>query len=80
MCRLSKFKPVKAGKIIKVLDHLGFVSVRQKGSHLIMKHGDGRIAVIPIHSDEEIGRGLLQEIIRGAKITREEFLDLLNRY
>jgi predicted RNA binding protein YcfA (HicA-like mRNA interferase family) len=45
-----------------------------------MKHGDGRIAVIPIHSDEEIGRGLLQEIIRGAKITREEFLDLLNRY
>ena len=45
-----------------------------------MKHVDGRIAVIPIHSDEEIGRGLLQEIIQGAKITREEFIDLLNRY
>ena len=77
---MSKFKPVKAGKVIKILDHLGFVSVRQKGSHLIMKHVDGRIAVIPIHSDEEIGRGLLQEIIQGAKITREEFIDLLNRY
>ena len=77
---MSKFEPVKAGKIIKILDHLGFVSVHQKGSHLIMKHVDGRIAVIPIHSDEEIGRGILQEIIQGAKITREEFIDLLNRY
>ena len=77
---MSKFKPVKAGKIIKVLDHLGFVSARLKGSHLIMKHVDGRIVVIPIHSDEEIGRGLLQEIIRGAKITREEFLELLNKF
>jgi predicted RNA binding protein YcfA (HicA-like mRNA interferase family) len=43
-----------------------------------MKPADGRIAVIPVHSDEEIGRGLLQEIIRGAKISREEFLALLN--
>ena len=77
---MSKFEPVKAGKIIKILDYLGFVSVHQKGSHLIMKHVDGRIAVIPIHSDEEIGRGILQEIIQGAKITREEFIDLLNRY
>ena len=77
---MSKFKPVKAGKIIKVLDHLGFVSVRQKGSHLIMKHVDGQIVVIPIHSDEEIGRGLLQEIIRGTKSTREEFLKLLNKF
>jgi predicted RNA binding protein YcfA (HicA-like mRNA interferase family) len=71
---LSKFKPVKAGKIIKVLDHLGFVSARQKGSHLIMKHVDGRIVVIPIHSDEEIGRGLLQEIIRGQKLRLKNFL------
>ena len=80
MCRLSKFKPVKAGKNIKVLDYLEFVSVRQKGSHLIMKHVDGRIVVIQIHSDEEIGRDLLQEIFRGTKITREEFLDLLNKF
>jgi len=51
--------------------------VRQKGSHLFLKHLDGRITVVPIHKGEEIGRGLLRKIVRDSKLTREEFLKFI---
>ena len=74
-----KLKPVKAEKVIKVLKKLGFQVVRQKGSHVIMKHPDGRVTVVPVHGGEELGRGILREIIGDAKISKEEFLELLRK-
>jgi predicted RNA binding protein YcfA (HicA-like mRNA interferase family) len=35
------------------------------------------VAVVPVHPGEDIGRGLLFKIMKDAKITREEFLKLL---
>ena len=70
-------RPLPARKVIKILSRLGFKTVRQRGSHVILKHPDGRVTVIPIHSGEDIGRGLLSKIIKDAKITREQFLELL---
>jgi hypothetical protein len=32
---------------------------------------------VPVHKGEEIGRGLLRKIIKDAKLSREEFLKLL---
>ncbi len=43
--------------MIKALAKIGFQSVRQRGSHLIMKHPDGRSTVIPVHPGEELGAG-----------------------
>jgi len=74
-----KLKPVKAEKVIKALSKLGFQIVRQKGSHVIMKHPDGRVTVIPVHKGEELGRGILREIIKDAKVSKEEFLKLLKK-
>ena len=74
-----KLKPVKAEKIIKALSKLGFQIVRQKGSHVIMKHPDGRVTVIPVHKGEELGRGILREIIKDAKVNKKEFLKLLKK-
>ena len=74
-----KLKPVKAEKVIKVLSKLGFQTVRQKGSHVIMKHPDGRITVIPVHKGEDLGRGILREIIKDTKVNKEEFLKLLKK-
>jgi Predicted periplasmic or secreted lipoprotein len=76
---LSKFKPVKVRKVIKVLSTLGFVVIRQKGSHMVMKHEDGRVTVIPVHEDEDLGRGILLEIIKDMKLTKEEFVTLLDK-
>ncbi|MCC5997554.1 MAG: type II toxin-antitoxin system HicA family toxin [Thermofilum sp.] len=70
-------RPVPADKVIKVLMKVGFKPVGQKGSHIILKHEDGRVTVIPVHKGEEIGRGLLSRIIKEAGLTREEFLKLL---
>lgn len=69
-------RPTPAKKV-KALTKIGFNVVRQRGSHVIMKHPDGRVTVIPVHSGEEIGRGLLMKIIKDIRITKEEFLKLL---
>jgi len=70
-------RPLRAEKLIKALAKVGFKPARQRGSHVILKHNDGRVTVIPAHRGEEIGRGLLSKIIKAAGLTREEFLKLL---
>lgn len=77
--RLSKLRPVKAEKVVKALSKLGFEIARQKGSHLVMKHPDGRVTVIPIHSGEDLGRGILRQIAHDAKIGKDEFLKVLDQ-
>ncbi|MGB9659411.1 MAG: type II toxin-antitoxin system HicA family toxin [Nitrososphaerales archaeon] len=74
---MKKLRPVKADKLINALSKIGFKPVRQRGSHLIMKHDDGRLTVIPIHKGEEIGRGLLRKIAFDAKIKPEELMKLI---
>ncbi len=52
--------------------------IRQRGSHVVMnkRTPEGKVnLVVPRH--QEIDKGTLLEIIRQAKLTREEFLDLL---
>lgn len=70
-------RPLPARKIIKVLEKIGFKPVRQRGSHVILKHADGRVTVVPVHKGEQIGRGLLSKIIKDAGLTKEEFLNIL---
>lgn len=72
-------KPLPSRKIIKALSILGFRIVRKHGSHIVMKHSDGRMTVIPVHPGEEIGLGLLLKIIKDARISKEQFLELLKK-
>jgi len=69
--------PTPSKKVIKALIKIGFQIVRQKGSHIVLKHSDGKITVVPIHPREEIGRGLLAKIIRDTGLSKEEFLRTL---
>jgi len=69
-----KLKPLPSRQVINILEQLGFEKVRQRGSHVFFRHPDGRTTIIPIHKGEDIGRGLLQEIIKDTKLTKEEFL------
>lgn len=50
-------KPIPADRLIKILAKIGFKPVRQRGSHVILRHADGRSTVIPVHKGEEIGEG-----------------------
>ena len=75
---MAKLPRLSGKEVAKALSKNGFVSIRQKGSHLIMKKqtSEGEIGlVVPMH--KEIDKGTLLEIIRQSKLTREEFLKLL---
>jgi predicted RNA binding protein YcfA (HicA-like mRNA interferase family) len=71
-------KSLAARKVIRVMEKIGFLKIRQKGSHLIMRHPDGRMTVIPVHRGEDIGPGLLLGIIKDSGLKKQEFLDLLD--
>ena len=71
MSRLTQLPP---RKVLRALEALGFQAIRQKGSHMVMRHPDGRTTVVPVHPGEDIGCGLLRKIIRDARVDVEEFL------
>jgi predicted RNA binding protein YcfA (HicA-like mRNA interferase family) len=48
-----------------------------KGSHHFLKHPDGRKTVVPVHSGETIGPGLLLKILRTCEIDLEQLDKLL---
>jgi predicted RNA binding protein YcfA (HicA-like mRNA interferase family) len=73
-----KLKPLPSKRVIQILERLGFKKIRQRGSHVFLRHPDGRTTIVPIHKGEDIGRGLLQEIIRDTKLTKEEFLKYMD--
>lgn len=74
---MSQFPSLTGKEVIKALRKIGFEVARVKGSHHIMAHADGRRTVVPVHSGETLGRGLLSHILRDCKITKDEFLQLL---
>ena len=73
-----KLKPLPSKKVIQILEQIGFEKIRQRGSHVFFRHPDGRTTIVPVHKGEDIGRGLLQEIIKDTKLTKEEFLKYLD--
>ena len=65
--------PVLSGKqVLSALTRLGFAEIHRKGSHVKMKHADGRLIVFPFH--DEIDRYTLKGALRDAEIEIEDFL------
>jgi predicted RNA binding protein YcfA (HicA-like mRNA interferase family) len=64
-------------ELISALQKIGFHVVRQKGSHVRMKHEDNRVISIPVHARKTIGKGLLLKILRDADLTKDELINLL---
>ncbi len=74
---MDKINHLPVKKVIKALEKIGFQQIRQKGSHLFMRHPDGRTTLITVHPGEDIGKGMIRKIINDAKITREKWLELI---
>lgn len=65
--------PLLSGKqVLAALTRMGFVEVHRKGSHLKLKHADGRIIVFPFH--DEVDRYTLKGALRDADIEIVDFL------
>lgn len=74
---MSRFQSLTGKQLLLALQRLGFETVRIKGSHHFLRHSDGRKTVVPVHSGESIGPGLLGSILRQVQISRDELSEQL---
>ncbi len=70
---MSRLPIVDYKTVNKLLIKLGFVTVRQKGSHVFYRHPDGRTTTVPHHKGRDLARPLLREILREIELTIDEF-------
>jgi len=69
---------ISAKELIGILNKIGFEVIRQGGSHVFLRHKDGRTTVVPNHGGEKIDRGLLNKIIKkDLGLSRQEFENFL---
>ena len=71
---MPKMPVVSGRKLIKALVRLGFIVVRQKGSHVFLQRGKDAV-VVPLH--DEIKKATLARILKQINISTEELLDKL---
>ena len=67
---------ISGTEAIGALERLGFVVVRQRGSHVMLRRGPAG-CVVPLH--REIKRGTLGGILRQAGVEAEAFIEALGR-
>lgn len=66
--------PVLSGQeIVRLLERAGFEQVRQRGSHVVMRRGNGG-CVVPLH--REVKTGTLAGILRQAGLTLSELINV----
>ena len=68
---MPKLPVLSGADLVKTLESLGFVQVRQRGSHVVLRRG-GAGCVVPLH--REVKSGTLAGILRQAGVTQDEFL------
>ena len=75
---MSRLTPQPWKKLKKVFELAGFREDRTTGDHVCMvKPGIARPVIIPKY--DEVGRDIIQSNLRTARLSREEYLELLKR-
>ena len=69
---MSRIPRVTGPDVVAALEKLGFSVIRTKGSHDFLRHDDGRSTVVPAHSGETLGPGLLHKILRDCQLSVDE--------
>lgn len=65
---------LKPREVIAILTRLGFVEVRQRGSHKQFRRPDGRATTVPVHGGRDISPILLRQIAKDIGLTIHELL------
>ena len=69
---MTRLPRLKGKELIRIFERAGFQVIRKKGSHVFLRHPDGRATVVPIHSGETLGPGLLRAILRDVDMSVED--------
>jgi predicted RNA binding protein YcfA (HicA-like mRNA interferase family) len=75
---MTRLPRIRGREVVRALEKAGFISQRTRGSHVFLKHSDGRATTVPIHSGETMGPGLLRAILRDVELTVDELTLLLS--
>ncbi len=71
---MPKLPQISGRECVKALEKLGFVQVRQRGSHVVMRCGD-RGCSVPMHRTIKVGT--LRGVLKQANVNHDEFLTAL---
>jgi len=74
---MPKLPVLGAHDLISALQRAGFEIIRQKGSHVRLRHPDGRVVTVPMHIGHDLGRGLLRKILRDAEWSNDDLYTFL---
>jgi predicted RNA binding protein YcfA (HicA-like mRNA interferase family) len=75
---MPKLNRVSGEVAIRALEKLGFIRIRQRGSHVVLRKetSAGVIGcVVPLH--KELAIGTLRGILRQAQVSPDEFINQL---
>jgi predicted RNA binding protein YcfA (HicA-like mRNA interferase family) len=76
---MPKLPVIKAIKLLKTLKRLGFYKHHTVGSHIQLKHEDGRRITVPFHKGKDIRKGTLKSIINDLDMTVEDFIQAMKK-
>ena len=63
--------------ILKALKRAGFRVQRQKGSHVIVQHADGRKTTVPVHAGRALPKGTILAILEDVDLSKADLRRLL---
>ncbi len=67
--------PFTPREVLAKLKRAGFEEVRQTGSHIFLRHPDGRLTFIAMHRGD-IPAGTMRNILKQAQLTEDQFKEL----
>ncbi len=65
---------LKPREVQALLEALGFIEVRQRGSHKQFRHPDGRCTTVPFHVGRDVSPVLLRQIAKDIGMTVGELI------
>lgn len=75
---MSRIVPIHYRKLVRVLETEGFTFVRERGDHMIFtKSGILRPIVVPRY--DALPVFIIKNVLRTAQISRERYLELMDR-
>ena len=75
----QRIPAVRPREVIRVLEAAGFLVEHQTGSHVVMRHPEGRRKVTVAYHGRDLKRATLFAILKQAGLSRQEFLRLLRQ-
>ena len=74
---MTQYPSITGKQLIAALKKIDFAVIRVRGSHHFLRHADGRTTVVPVHSGDTLGSGILLKILKNCALNCDELKELL---